>query len=86
MATNTLVHGCGLDSSSDKETDNIDHAERKSLNECADVLVEGGRAGWAAVAGVYVHSPTSSSRIVTVTTDSSSSFADLGASLFHNAV
>ena len=59
-----MIHGHDLDSSSDKEADTIDHAENNSLNECAEVLDEGGRAGWATVAGVYVSSATSFSPIV----------------------
>ena len=50
MAADTVIHGHDLDSSSDKEADIIGHAER--TGECAEVLDEGGRAGWAAVAGV----------------------------------
>ena len=58
----TVIYGRDLDSSSDKEADIIDHAE---INECTEELKEGGRAGWPTVAGVYVLSPISSSRIVT---------------------
>ena len=65
MAADMVTHGRDLDSSSNKVADTISHAEERSSKECAEVLDEGGRAGWAAVAGVYVLSPRSSSRIVT---------------------
>jgi len=60
MAADMVIHGRDL--SSNKEADTINHAEKKNLNvEYAEVFDEGGRAGWAAVAGVYVFSPTSCS-------------------------
>ena len=46
MAADMVNHSLNLDSSSDKEADTIGRATA--------VLDEGGRTGWAAVAGVYV--------------------------------